>query len=78
MTTSRSIADSARDITIAWPRPYFAAAPYLQAMLTLDSSADDYGHDNARSIVLYVLRNAAQCRGPEAKTRKAELKSLLK
>ena len=68
----------AHDITRNWPKPYFGAVPYLKAMYSLNGIGDSYGYDNAKSIVLYFLSNAATWRGPEAKRLKAELKAMLK
>jgi hypothetical protein len=53
---------------------YFAAAPYLDAMESLNSVSDSYGCDSGKSIVLYALGNLQSLRGPEAKALKAELK----
>ena len=36
----RSISTIAADISRAWARPNYAAAPYLRAMLRLDSVSD--------------------------------------
>ena len=67
----------ARDITEAWPKINYAAKPYLEAMRDLSSINDKYGYDDARSIVLYFLSNAASFRGDNAKTLKLELKSIV-
>jgi len=53
---------------------YFAAAPYLDAMESLESVNQNYGCDSGKSIVLYALGNLQSLRGPEAKVLKAELK----
>lgn len=74
---SRSLTDIATDIRRNWPKPYFGAIPYLQALSQLDGVSDSYGADDARGIVLYFLSNATTWRGPEARRIKAELKSLL-
>jgi len=68
----------ARDIRADWVNPYYAAIPYLSAMLSLDSIGDKFGHDNARSIVLYFLSNAGRWKGPVAQAVKLELRSMLK
>jgi hypothetical protein len=65
-------------ILIAWPKPYFGAVPYLNAMRSLSSMSDSYGEDSAHSIVAYFLSNASTWRGPEAKAIKAELNRRLK
>lgn len=74
----RSLSSIAADITRNWPNVYFGAVPYLSAMRSLDSVRDNYGCDDARSIVLYFLSNATTWRGEHARRIKAELKSLLK
>ena len=56
----------------------YAAKPYLDAMSDLDSIKDSFGYDNAKSIVLYFLSNAASWRGEKAKAIKAELKKMTK
>lgn len=68
----------AREISRVWPRPYFGAVPYLDAMRTLTGMADNYGADTARSIVAYFLANASTWRGPDARRIKAELNGMLK
>lgn len=74
----RPISDIARDISRAWPKPYFAAKPYLDAMRGLYSVRDAYGYDSGESVVLYFLSNAATFKGEAAKALKAELKAALK
>jgi hypothetical protein len=77
-TEQRSLSAIASDIRRNWPKVYFGAVPYLDAMRTLDSVADYYGADDARGIVLYFLSNATTWRGEHARRIKAELKALLK
>ena len=67
----------ARDIRGAWPKVYYSAAPYLEAMAGLNSVNDKYMHDDGRGIVRYFLANAAQFKGDQARALKAELKALL-
>lgn len=76
MSNTRSIRSIALDIRKAWPKVNFAAKPYLDAMLDLDTINDKYGLDSARSIILYFLSNASSFRGEKAKALKAELKAL--
>ena len=76
MTQTRSLSAIAQDIRAHWPRVSPYAAPYLDAMETLDSINDAYYYDSARGVVLYFLANAQTWRGPDAKRIKAELKSL--
>lgn len=76
-TTPRPLATIAREIRRDWPNPYFGAAPYLGAMLSLNSINDAYMFDTGRSIVERFLANAATWRGDTARRIKAELKSIL-
>ena len=66
----------AREIRADWKRVNYAAVPYLQAMADLSSIDDNYGMDNAKSIVVYFLANAGTWRGEKAKAIKAELKQI--
>jgi hypothetical protein len=75
-TEKRSIRSIALDIRKEWAKVNYAAKPYLDAMLELNSINDKYGFDNARSIILYFLSNASSFRGERAKALKAELKAL--
>jgi hypothetical protein len=77
-TGPRSLYTIAREIRQNWPKVYFGAVPYLNAMGTLDSIHDTYGCDSARSVVAYFLANAATWRGPAAKAIKVELNAMLK
>jgi hypothetical protein len=78
-TEKRSLSTIAQEIRKDWgPKVNFAAKPYLSAMAGLDSIDDQYGYDDARSIVLYFLSNASSWRGETAKRIKAELKALAK
>ena len=74
----RSIREIACDIRADWKRVNYAAAPYLNAMFSLDKITDCYGFDDARSIVTYFLCNASTWKGETAKAIKKELKALLK
>lgn len=75
----RSLSTIAAEIRKDWgSKVNFAAKPYLSAMAGLDSIDDQYGYDDARSIVLYFLSNAGSWRGENAKRIKAELKALAK
>lgn len=76
--TPRPLYQIAKDIRINWPKPYFGAVPYLDAMGCLNSIDDKYGYDSAKSIVLYFLANANTFRGERAKAIKAELKAMIK
>ena len=73
----RPLYEIARDIRKNWVKVNYAAEPYLLAMQTLTSIDEDYGADDAKSIVLYFLANAQSFRGEAAKGLKKELKSLV-
>lgn len=74
----RPIYEIAYEIRRDWKKPYFGAAPYLDAMCSLNSVTDNYIHDSGKSIVLYFLSNASTWRGETAKRVKAELKAMVK
>ena len=76
--TQRPIKFIAAEISDNWPKPYFGAVPYLQAMHELNDINDKYYADSARTIVSYFLANAGTWRGEVAKRVKAELKALIK
>jgi hypothetical protein len=73
---NRSIRAIALDIFKEWAKINYAAKPYLDAMLELNSINDKYYEDSAKSVVLYFLSNASSFRGDRAKVLKAELKAL--
>lgn len=75
--TTRTLSTIAQDIRTHWPVPNYAAVPYLRAMTSLTTMASTYGADDARSIVMYFLSNAATWRGEHARRIKAELKAML-
>lgn len=61
-----------------WDNVYFAAAPYLDAMFSINSVQDNYMMDPGKGVVLYFLSNASTWRGPVARLVKAELKRRVK
>jgi hypothetical protein len=73
---TRPIHTIASEILQDWKRPYFGAVPYLAAMQSLDTIDDDYGYDDARTIILYFMSNATTWRGETARRVKAELKAM--
>lgn len=75
---TRSLSTIAREIRQTWPKVSPYAAPYLNAMQSLDKITDNYYADSAESVVLYFLSNAASFRGDGARRIKAELKAMLK
>ncbi len=74
----RPIGVIAREIRNNWPKPYFGAVPYLEAMRSLYSITDNYYADSGESVVRYFLANATTWRGPKAREIKSELKEILK
>lgn len=77
-TAVRPLYEIAKEIRRTWPKVYFGAVPYLQAMATLDKVTDTYVMDSGKSIVNYFLANAGTWRGDDAKRIKAELKAMVK
>jgi hypothetical protein len=77
-TEPRALSVIAADIRRNWPKPYFGAVPYLDAMSSLDRISDRYYADSADGIVRYFLANATTWRGPDARRVKAELNAMLK
>jgi hypothetical protein len=73
----RPLHEIAREIKADWKKVFYGAAPYLDAMATLNSIDDNYYFDSADSIVRYFLANASTWRGETAKRIKAELKAML-
>jgi hypothetical protein len=74
----RPLSTIASEIYRDWKKVNFAAKPYLEAMMSLNSIDDDYMFDSARSVVAYFLSNASTWKGPKAKEIKKELKAMLK
>lgn len=74
----RPIHEIAREIRRVWPNPYFAAAPYLDAMRDLTTVKDKYLFDDGEGIVRRFLGNAKTWRGDDARRLKAELQAHLK
>lgn len=77
MQAQRTIRAIALDVKANWPKPFYGAVPYLDAMSTLQTVKDYYGLDSARSILEYFLANAHTFRGEDARRLKAEIKGLL-
>jgi hypothetical protein len=76
--SSFSLSAIAAEVRKNWPKVYFGAVPYLDAMATLDNVKQNYGMDSGESIVAYFLANASTFRGPVAKEIKKELKARIK
>lgn len=79
MDKKRTFQQIARDVKSTWMNVYFGAAPYLEALLTLDTTDPEalYGIETAGDITRYFLANAQTFRGADARRLKAELKSML-
>ena len=75
-TATRPLHVIAAEIRRTWPKVYFGAVPYLEALESLTDITDNYGQDSGKSMVLYFLANATTWRGEDAKRIKAELKKL--
>lgn len=73
----RPLYQIAIDIRAHWPKPYFGAVPYIDAMRAVSSINEPYGVESARGLVLYFLANAGSWRGEHAKRIKAELRGML-
>lgn len=76
-TAARPIYEIAADIRRNWKNVGFAAKPYLDAMMQLNSINDMYYSDPADMIVRYFLGNTRGWTGERAKELKAELKAML-
>lgn len=79
MDKKRTFQQIAKDIKSIWLNVYFGAVPYLEALLTLDTSDPNamYLYDTAEDIVRYFLANAQTFKGADAKRLKEELKNLV-
>lgn len=73
----RPLHQIADEIYRDWQNVNYAARPYLEAMRHLNQVTDNYGMDDARSIVLYFLGNARSWRGPVAQRIRAELRGMI-
>lgn len=73
----RTLREIAGEIRRDWKRVNYAAAPYVEAMGTLDSIEQDYFMDSGRRIVGGFLANAGSWRGEVARRVKAELREML-
>ena len=80
-TKPRRLSEIALEIEFDWNSRgkgvNFAAKPYLDAMLQLETLNDHHFLDLARSIVSYFLSNAATWRGIVARELKLELRQML-
>ena len=74
----RPLSVIAQDIRADWKPVHPYAAPYMDALETLNLITDDYMMDSGASIVAYFLGNAQTWKGPVARDIKKELKQMLK
>lgn len=74
----RKIRLIAAEIYQTWAKVNYAAKPYLEAMMYLDTIDDTYGWETGASVIGYFLSNARAYKGEDARRIKAELKQLLK
>ena len=75
---TRALQIIADEVWADWENVNYAAAPYLDAMATMQSVQDNYGYDSGKSIVIYFLSNATAWRGETARRVKKELNALIK
>jgi len=74
---TRTLSMIARDILRSWKPVHPWAAPYVEAMLSLQTIDDMFLEDSARYIVARFLGAATTWRGEKARSIKAELKAML-
>jgi hypothetical protein len=75
--TTRTLAEIAREIRQTWPKPFYGAIPYINAMAMINGDADaKYGAETGRDIIIYALSNMTTWRGEDARRIKAELKKM--
>lgn len=79
--SNRSLSTIAREIIADYSQRgkavHFSAVPYVNAMRSLDTLDDNYGDDDAESVVIYALSNLSTWRGETATRVKRELKVML-
>lgn len=73
---TRPLHEIAAEIRKTWPKMYFGAVPYVEAMGTLNTINDMYFADTAHYIIIYFIANATTWRGEDARRIKAELKKI--
>jgi hypothetical protein len=74
----RTLPEVVAEIRKDWKKVNYAAAPYLDAMDSLNSVSENYFADSGQSVVLYFLSNASSWKGEVAKRVKLELKAMVK
>lgn len=70
-------AEIERDYRAQGKSVFYAAAPYVRAMRSMDTMNDRFYEDSAVSVVTYALSNLSSWRGEVATRVKAELKAAL-
>lgn len=76
MKELRTIREIALDIKNSWPKLSPYAAPYVDAMLTMNSVDDNYYLDSCREVIARFLCNASGFRGEDARRIKLELREI--
>ena len=76
-TTFRPLHKIAAEIKSDWKKVNFAAKPYLDAMLTLNTPNDKYFFDSADMVVRHFLCNSGTWKGETARRVKAELRKMV-
>ena len=74
---NRSLNAIAKDIRQSWKNISFNAAPYVDALESMNRIEDIYLIGNGVSIVQGFLTNASSFRGDDARRIKAELKAAM-
>jgi len=77
-TTTRPLYVIAAEIQRDWPKPFYGAVPYLEAMRALNAITDKFYYDDGRDVVCYFIANATTWKGDTARRVKAELRAMLK
>lgn len=81
MADTRKISEIATEIEGIWSQQgkgvNYAARPYLDAMMFLDTPLSRYYMSSGDTIVRYFLSNASSFRGEDARRLKAELQAML-
>lgn len=73
----RKVRDIAAEIRSTWPKIYFGAEPYVEAMEQYDTPEDTFITENGGDIIRRFLVNAGTWRGDDARRIKAELKAMV-
>lgn len=76
VNTARPIYEIAQEIYKEWPTVNVAAAPYLEAMTTMNQITETFGVESCSDILDHFLVSAATWRGESARRIKAELKKM--